>query len=44
LLNVFVFERDNPGRRVVSITFVNNDGHARVILGADTEVGWGARG
>jgi hypothetical protein len=38
-----VVERDNPGRQVVLISFVNAEGHARVMLDDDTEVGWGER-
>jgi hypothetical protein len=38
-----VVERDNPGRQVVHISFVNAEGDARVLLDDDTEVGWGER-
>jgi hypothetical protein len=40
---VSVVEQNNPGRRVVSIEFLNAEGHARVVLDDDTEVGWGER-
>jgi hypothetical protein len=38
-----IVERDNPGRHVVLISFVNAEGHARVLLDDDAEVGWGER-
>jgi hypothetical protein len=38
-----IVERDNPGRHVVLISFVNAAGHARVLLDDDTEIGWGER-
>ena len=38
-----IVERENPGRHVVLISFVNAEGHARVLLDDDTEVGWGER-
>lgn len=40
---VSVVERENPGRRVVSIVFINEEGHALVRLDDDTEIGWGER-
>jgi hypothetical protein len=40
---VSIVTRDNPGRSVTSIVFVNTSGDARVILDDGTEVGWGER-
>lgn len=40
---VSVVQRDNPGRTVQSIEFINADGHARVILDDGEEIGWGER-
>ena len=40
---VSVVQRDNPGRTVRSIEFLNADGHARVMLDNGEEIGWGDR-
>jgi len=40
---VSVVQRDNPGRTVQSIEFLNADGHARVMLDNGEEIGWGER-
>jgi len=40
---VSVVERDNPGRTVRSIEYLNADAHARVMLDNGEEIGWGAR-
>jgi len=40
---VSVVQRDNPGRTVRSIEFLNADAHARVMLDNGEEIGWGER-
>ncbi|HET7646076.1 MAG TPA: hypothetical protein VFM03_06275 [Candidatus Limnocylindria bacterium] len=40
---VSVVQRDNRGRTVRSIQFLNVDGHARVMLDNGDEIGWGER-
>lgn len=38
-----VVGRGHPDRSIVSITFLNRQAHAEVILDDGTEVGWGER-